>query len=94
MLTYEVGSTLASYIISLKNTHYTFLMHYWIGALPTAHHLAVPSSHTLSLLAIISTADNAYRSEIDMFLIEQEYGRGYDDRCWIRVADSDRAREQ
>jgi hypothetical protein len=37
MLIYEVGSTLASYIISLKNTHYTFLMHYWIGALPAAH---------------------------------------------------------
>ena len=45
MLTYEVGSTLASYIISLKNKHSTFLMHYWIGALPTAHHLAVPSSY-------------------------------------------------
>jgi hypothetical protein len=82
MLTYDVGSTLASYIIGLKNKHYTFLMHSWIGALPTAHHLAVPSSYTFSLLAIISIADNANRSEIDTFSTEQEYGpgRGYDDR--------------
>jgi hypothetical protein len=38
MLNYEGGSTLASYIINLKNTHYTFLMYYWIGALPTEVH--------------------------------------------------------
>ena len=55
-------------------------MHYWIGALPAAHHLAVPSSYTLSLLPIISMVDNANRSEIDMFSTEQEYGQGYNDR--------------
>ena len=81
MLTYEVGSTLASYIISLKNKHSTFLTHYWIGALPTyCTPLGRAEFLTLSLLAIISMADKANRSEINMFLTEQEYGRGYDDR--------------
>jgi hypothetical protein len=87
MLTYEVGSTLPSYIISLKNTHYTILD----ASLDwCAHHLAVPSSFTLSLWATISTADNAKRSEIDMFSTEQEHGRGYesyDDRCWSQAAE-------
>jgi hypothetical protein len=76
MLTYEVGSTLASYIISLKNKHYLYILVDasldWCATHCTPLGRAEFLQYTLSLLAIISIADNANRSEIDMFSIEQE----------------------
>jgi hypothetical protein len=73
MLTYEVGSTLASYIISLKNKHYLYILVDasldWCATHCTPLGRAEFLQYTLSLLAIISIAD---RSEIDMFSIEQE----------------------
>ena len=48
----------------------------------------------LSVLDIISMAVHAHRSKVDIFSTEHVYGRGHNDKCWSRAADSHGASEQ